>query len=63
MKVKEEKYVMVKLCNSATCEGGENGCTNGDCLFSNHHKKSARWRKWTVKHYIKIFGREPNRSF
>lgn len=51
--------IAVKLCNSAGCEGSELGCSSGDCVFSNHHAKSARWRYWTIDRFRKIFGREP----
>lgn len=51
--------ISVKLCSSATCQGSEIGCSNGDCAMSGYHLKNAKWRYWTIDRFRKIFGREP----
>lgn len=51
--------IAVKLCSSASCTGSEIGCSNGDCMMSNHHGRNAKWRYWTHERFIKVFGREP----
>jgi len=56
---KKERLISVKMCSSATCQGSETGCSNGDCLTSTHHGKNARWRKMTLKMFRYLFEREP----
>jgi len=52
--------VAVKMCNSASCEGSEIGCSRGDCLTSSHHRKSCKWRYITIERFIKLFNRIPH---
>jgi hypothetical protein len=52
--------INVKQCTSATCQGSETGCSNGDCILSGHHSRTSKWVYWTINHYYTIFGRYPH---